>query len=127
VRVKKIALLSRFASRPDVMDPYVGALQSDGWTVRVIANQTAMQDFCFLQRTSRHLMGPARSTFFKWAALLSGKNDTTTRTVTAYSMDTPARRTRTAQRHEPLLESIPFTDPVLQREWEFRLFNNTLP
>jgi hypothetical protein len=35
--VKKIALLSRFASRHnDVMDPYVTALQNDGWTVRVM-------------------------------------------------------------------------------------------
>jgi hypothetical protein len=131
-RIKKIALLSRFASRHDVMDPCVTALQNDGWTVRVMVNQSAMQDFCFLQRTSLHLMGPARSTFFKWAALLSGGQDNDTvrrrrRTVTAYSMDTPARRAAAAKSQEPLLESILFTNPVLQREWEFRLYNNTLP
>jgi hypothetical protein len=119
--------LIRFASRHDVIDPYVTALQNDGWTVRVIANQTAAQDFCFLQRTSRHLMGPSRSTFFKWAALLSGKDKDTARTVTVYSMDTPARRARAAKSQQPLLEAIPFTNPVLQREWEFRLYNNTLP
>jgi hypothetical protein len=45
--VKKIALLSRFASRHDVMDPYVTASQNDGWTVRVMVNQSAMQTFAF--------------------------------------------------------------------------------
>jgi hypothetical protein len=123
-RVKKVAILSRFAHRSQVMDPYVAALQRDGWTVRVVANQTAAQDFCFLQRTTWHLFGPARSTFFQWAALLSGRQDSV-RTVTAYSMDTPARRARAAKSQEPLLEAIPFTNPVLQREWEFPLYNNT--
>jgi hypothetical protein len=63
----KIAIVSRFA---DNVQPYVLALESRGLSVRVIRNQTSVQDFCFLQSTQRELVGAKMSTFVAWAAIL---------------------------------------------------------
>jgi hypothetical protein len=64
---EKIAIVSRFA---DKVQPYVVALESRGLSVRVIRNQTSVQDFCFLQSTKRELVGAKMSTFVTWAAVL---------------------------------------------------------
>lgn len=63
----KIAIVSRFT---DNVQPYVDALESKGLSVRVITNQTSVQDFCFLQSTKRELVGAKMSTFVTWAAIL---------------------------------------------------------
>lgn len=63
----KIAIVSRFT---DTVQPYVVALESRGLNVRVIRNQTSVQDFCFLQSTKRELVGGKMSTFVNWAAVL---------------------------------------------------------
>jgi hypothetical protein len=63
----KIAIVSRFT---DNVQPYVVALESRGLSVRVIRNQTSVQDFCFLQSTKKELVGAKMSTFVNWAAVL---------------------------------------------------------
>jgi hypothetical protein len=63
----KIAIVSRF---PDQVQPYVVALESRGLSVRVIRNQTSVQDFCFLQSTKKELVGAKMSSFVSWAAVL---------------------------------------------------------
>jgi hypothetical protein len=63
----KIAIVSRFT---DGVQPYVVALENRGLSVRVIRNQTSVQDFCFLQSTKRELVGAKMSTFVTWAAVL---------------------------------------------------------
>jgi hypothetical protein len=63
----KIAIVSRFT---DTVQPYVAALESRGLSVRVIRNQTSVEDFCFLQSTKKELVGAKMSTFANWAAVL---------------------------------------------------------
>jgi hypothetical protein len=63
----KIAIVSRFKTN---LQPYVTALESKGLSVRVVENQTAVQDFCFLQSTKKELVGAKQSTFVGWAAIL---------------------------------------------------------
>jgi hypothetical protein len=54
----------------------VTALQSRGLIVRVITGGDVGQDFCFLQRAQKELVGMARSTFVKWAFLLGNASMT---------------------------------------------------
>jgi hypothetical protein len=63
----KIAIVSRFT---DSVQPYVKALESRGLSVRVIRNQTSVEDFCFLQSSKKELVGAKMSTFVNWAAVL---------------------------------------------------------
>jgi len=67
--------------------------------VRVIANQSSVQDFCFLKSSQHQMIGNARSTFFGWAALLSSSN---TSVVSAYSIDSPTQRQWAQQTGIPL-------------------------
>jgi hypothetical protein len=48
---------------------YVAALQRRGLEVRVISNQSGVEDFCFLKKARKGLAGNIVSTFTKWAAL----------------------------------------------------------
>jgi hypothetical protein len=136
---KKIALVSRY---PDQLDDYVEMLQGAGWTVRVISNQTTMQDFCFLRHTQYRLIGSVRSTFFWWAAVLSSydnDNDAATRTSTtsstppvhnklqvwAYSMDSPAKRAWALSHNTSVWETYPFTNPAMTAKFHFPLYTAT--
>ena len=49
---------------------YVAALKGRGLQVRVIQGQEDIEDFCFLSRTQKELVGNARSTYVLWAAFL---------------------------------------------------------
>lgn len=66
---QRIAITTRFANEP-IVDKYVGAMKRQGFQVRVVANQTGVQDFCFLLRAKQELLGVAKSTYARWAAYL---------------------------------------------------------
>ena len=86
----KVAIMSRFGE--EHMQPYVDAMKERGLKVRVVTGQTGVQDFCFLKSSTKEIVGTRKSTYFGWAALLSD----TVKRVTAYSIDFPFFKDRTA-------------------------------
>lgn len=64
----RVAILSRFHTG---LEPYVDALESKNFSVRVIANQTGVEDFCFMMKATRELVGFHWTTYFRWASFLS--------------------------------------------------------
>jgi hypothetical protein len=67
-RGDKVAMTSRYHN--DETKLYVQALEARGLQVRVVTGQSGMQDFCFLVKAQKELVGNAISTYCKWAALL---------------------------------------------------------
>lgn len=70
----KIVVIGRFA---ETSQPYVEALQSQGWKVQFVEGQTGVQDFCVALSATHTLVGLRRSTFAFMAGLLG--NATTVR------------------------------------------------
>lgn len=74
------------------------ALQAKGIQIRLIDNQTGVQDFCFMTKAQKELVGKEFSTFMRWSSLLG--NATLSR---LYSLDqslqltTPARTVKVIQ------------------------------
>jgi hypothetical protein len=93
---RPVAIVSRFPGAPT--QPYVDALTQAGFTVRVMGRSSVpttmtttehsvasiRQDFCFLRHAQQELIGPIRSTFFQWAAILRVSSSLR---VTAYAME----------------------------------------
>jgi len=75
-----VALLSRY---PSTLKIYKDVMEERGFQVRIIEGQTGEEDFCFLMKTKKELIGQYASTFVKWAGVLS----TTVRKVTLYKFD----------------------------------------
>ena len=92
----KIAITSRYANSSPHMDPYVQALESQGFVVRLIQNQNGVQDFCFLMKTQNILIGTARSTYVDWAGVLGNASK-----VRLYSVDSLATRARLPENANP--------------------------
>ena len=63
----QMAIISRY---PSTATPYAQALTDQGWMVRVIQNQSGIQDFCLALSTKATLVGVAQSTFAQLAGLL---------------------------------------------------------
>eukprot|EP00980_Cylindrotheca_fusiformis_P014927 scaffold4075_cov63-Cylindrotheca_fusiformis.AAC.4 len=65
----KVAIISRFEENTD---KYIHALRTlKGIDARYIKGQTGNQDFCFLMKTQQEIIATGRSTFGKWASILS--------------------------------------------------------
>jgi len=64
----KVALLSRF---PNILKPYRKALEGRGIKTRIISGQTGPQDFCFLMKATKEIVGNTWSTYAYWASILS--------------------------------------------------------
>jgi hypothetical protein len=77
----KVAITTRFNN--ENTQKYVKALEQRGLRVRVVSEQTSVQDFCFLKHAKKELVGMLSSTFFLWAAFLGDGN------VRAFSVTTP--------------------------------------
>ena len=71
-----ITILSRFG---DAVEPYVKALDDQGFQARVISGQESEEDFCYLLSAQKELVGVNMSTFVRWAAFLG--NSTRARCV----------------------------------------------
>ena len=63
----RMAIISRYA---DTAIPYAQALKEQGWEVRLIHNQSGIQDFCFAMSTKTTFVGVAHSTYAQMAGLL---------------------------------------------------------
>lgn len=64
----KVAIISRFKN--DSTQQYVKALKERGLQIRLISGQSPAEDFCFLKRAQKEMVGTEISSFFVWAAYL---------------------------------------------------------
>ena len=72
----RLAITTRFDN--DWTQEYVHEIQKyhPSLQIRVISDQSAVEDFCFLKSAKRELVGHDLSSFFQWAAYLGiGSND----------------------------------------------------
>jgi hypothetical protein len=81
----KVAMTSRLTGHGFEQN-YTLALQARGLVIRVIENQSPMQDFCFLLSATKDFIGCSTSTYAVWAAYLG--NATKSR---LYSVKSPDR------------------------------------
>ncbi len=110
---QKVAITTRFANDP-IMEVYERAMQERGFHVRVISNQTGVQDFCFLLRAQQELLGVAKSTYARWAAYLGDAKQ-----VQLYALDNPGS---TEFIHQTM--RFPWSHPELKRRIRFPVFSS---
>ena len=82
----KVAIISRMDNN---IDKYKEALEMKGLKVRYIQGQTGNEDFCFLIKAKKEIIGQTRSTFGYWASILGNMKH-----ARLYSVDTPNTRRR---------------------------------
>jgi hypothetical protein len=108
------------ASRGDAhIQDYMDALRERGFHVRTTpSDHSGVQDFCFLLRTQRELVGTMRSTYTRWAALLGQAQR-----VQLYSIDSPW--TRQAHGSDDFITSLHYSwrRPDLQSKIHYRVFS----
>ena len=70
-----LAITTRFHN--DWTQEYIDELerQHPNLQIRIISNQSSVEDFCFLKSTKRQLVGHDLSSFFQWAAYLGVHDD----------------------------------------------------
>jgi hypothetical protein len=113
----KIAIATRYAGTDGRTRAYSQALVDQGYTVRVMNQHGAMEDFCAM-RHAVDLVGMVRSTFLVWAALLGTHN------ARLYSVDSPSTRKHSHQKGQPLFRTYNWTHPELQRRIQFELYKS---
>ncbi|CAJ1959409.1 unnamed protein product [Cylindrotheca closterium] len=86
----KVAITSRFNN--ERLQLYVSAMRAREINVRVIEGQSGIQDFCFLTKARKELVGNFQSTFVFWAAILGNA-----RKVLLYTVDNPSLKQRFGQ------------------------------
>ena len=86
-RKDKVAITTRVFN--EKLQRHVDALRAKGLQVRIIQGQSGPQDFCFLLKSKKELVGNYQSTFFFWAALLGRASN-----VRLYTSDSPQLRQR---------------------------------
>lgn len=111
---RHVAILSRFASSPGVQE-YVSQLAHNGFVPRVVSNQSAVQDFCFLLQ-SNVVVGAAKSTYLLWAGLLGSS-----RKIYAYSINSTHTRQRAREKRTRYDFSHTFHRSDLRDKWRFLL------
>jgi hypothetical protein len=111
----KVAITSRFSTDPS-LQPYVDALVERGIQVRVIANQSPVEDFCFMMHAKKELVGNAESSFVLWAGYLGNSAK-----VRLYSINSPARRTSIFA--DRVFKYYNWTNPKLQAKVFFELYD----
>ena len=85
-RGDKVAIVSRFGMST-FEEQFIDALERQGLHVRFVQGQTGVQDFCFLMHAQKELVGPGKSSFFNWAAILGNATK-----IRSYRLDTPETR-----------------------------------
>jgi hypothetical protein len=113
----KIAIATRYAGTDPRTQAYVQALVAQGYTVRVMNQHSAMEDFCAM-RHAVDLVGMVRSTFLVWAALLG------TQTANLYSVDSPSTRKHSQKKGQSVFRTYNWTHPELQRRIHFELYQS---
>lgn len=99
----KVAITSRFINT--AVEDIVNLLSARGIQVRVVNGQSPEEDFCFLSKAEKELVGFAKSSYVRWAGILGNAS-----VVRMYSVDSPATRrisqNLTMQYTNPLLSMI---------------------
>ncbi len=113
----KVAITTRYGSDPSIQ-PYVDALTNRSLHVRVIQDQTGVQDFCFLLRAKKELVGVAESTYTLWAGYLGNASK-----VRLYSIDSASRRKSSFFSHRVHVH-YNWTNPTLQQKVYFELYQD---
>lgn len=107
-RGQSVAITTRW---PRFAEPYAKVLRERGVEARVVEGQSGVQDFCFLLRTRREIVGVEESTYFRWASFLGNASRIHMYTVASIS-NRPAREFRKQQWENPRMASR-FTHVVL--------------
>lgn len=110
-RGEKIAITTRFGKHAQ---PYVSALERRGLKVRVISNQSDIEDFCFLMSAKKELVGTYKSTYVKWAALLGDM-----KRAELYDLRYPEREKRNCD-----FSGLNFTDQRLRNRIVVKQYNS---
>jgi hypothetical protein len=111
-----IVVTSRIANK--YARAYVEAFQKElNVSAELIKNQTGVQDFCFLKRTSKELIGNARSTYVFWAAVLGNASK-----ARLYHVDTFGLRERHPQFWDRF--TYPWSNPDLEKRIRFELYQS---
>ena len=105
----KVAITSRFSNRG--IQEYVDKFHERGIIVRVISDQTAEQDFCFLMSTVKEMVGMAMSTYAIWAGYLGNSTS-----VRLYTVESSFRKARFGKSWH---FSYNYSNPDLQRRYSF--------
>lgn len=94
---------------------YAEELAKRGINATVVTDQSTMQDFCFLKRAQKEVVGSARSTFVLWAALLGDA-----RRARLYHVDNMGLR----KSHTDFWQRFTynFTHPKLRDRYTFELY-----
>jgi len=106
----KVAITTRFNN--EYLNQQVQALQAKGLQVRVIAGQSGVEDFCFLLRSQKEVVGNYQSSFALWGGMLGDAKAVRFYTIESaklrsrngFSDDTILRRFLYKWRH-PILSS----------------------
>lgn len=110
---QKVAITTRFANEP-IVEKYRVSMQQRGFQVRVVSNQTGVQDFCFLMHAHQELLGVAKSTFARWAAYLGEAQR-----VQLYALDGAGSLEFIQQTMR-----FPWSHPELKRRIRFPIFTS---
>ena len=105
----KVAITSRFSNHG--VQEYVEKFNERGIIVRVISDQSAEQDFCFLMSTTKEMVGMAMSTYAIWAGYLGNASS-----VRLYTVESSFRKARYG---ESWHFSFNYSNPDLQRRYSF--------
>ena len=109
----KVAIVSRFKLSAHEKQ-FIRALQRRGLQVRYIQGQTGVQDFCFLMHAQKELVGPDKSTFFTWAAILGNASK-----VRSYKLDTHDIRARSRVNYQ---NDYAWKDPILRDRFTSEIY-----
>jgi hypothetical protein len=113
----KVAITTR--SDNDVTQQYVHAMEELGLKVRVIAGNSATEDFCFLAKAKKELVGGQRSSFFTWAAFFGTALDTGQSSTTPTNNDGGIQRVRSYAVNPPAQHQLNSKNSMqLPYEWE---------
>lgn len=108
----KVVITTRMFKDDNTVDAYVAALKQRGLQVRVISNQTDVEDFCFLMNAKKELVGSTKSTFAKFAAILGDMDR-----AELYQMKDPKNR-----KYNPGFVNL--THPVLKKRLFFTTYKS---
>jgi hypothetical protein len=107
----KVAITSRFVNK--AVEDIVDILRARGIIVRTVDGQSPEEDFCFLMKAEKEIVGTATSSYVKWAGILGNAT-----LVRRYSVDSPATR-RISQNF-----TMPYTNPVLVSRIRFEQYKS---
>ena len=85
----KVAIISRLDNN---VDKFVQALEFRGLIVRYIKGQSGNEDFCFLLKAQKEMIGTRKSTYALWAGIIGDA-----KRVRLYMLETP--RTKSQGKH----------------------------